>query len=211
MADDSGTSRSLFSYYGSSAGIDGSRQLPVLPEELEYFAEQELITIVPNFSLDGGSKLFCIGGTYGPFTPNMPTDVPLWLALMLHKRKKCRIQPPAWMKRDDLEKILHDEKTIPQYFQPLPFYYIEISKILFEKAVDAFGDDFSEVRHLLESIRRVRYHKIATGLRLGLRKVEKAVPVKLNNLSAAECNSIRLLFKGTLDHFHQLTKRNKEW
>lgn len=49
---------SLFSYYGASR--DG-RQLPVTPDELEMFAEQELVEIVPNFSLDGGSMLYCIG------------------------------------------------------------------------------------------------------------------------------------------------------
>ena len=37
-------------------------------------------------------------------------------------------------------------------------------------------------------------------------QVEKAFTVKLNNLSAAECNMIRMLFKGTLDHFHQISK-----
>lgn len=42
-------------------------------------------------------------GTYGPFQPNMPTDVPLWMALMLRKRKKCRIQPPAWMSVENLK------------------------------------------------------------------------------------------------------------
>jgi hypothetical protein len=42
-------------------------------------------------------------GTYGPFQPNMPSDVPLWLAIMLHKRKKCRIQPPRWMNPQHLQ------------------------------------------------------------------------------------------------------------
>ena len=32
------------------------------------------------------------------------------------------------------------------------------------------------------------------------------IPRFQNNLSAAECNMIRLLFKGTLDHFHQISK-----
>ena len=54
----------------------------------------------------------------------------------------------------------------------------------------------------MESIRKVRYHKIETGLR----RVNEAITVKLNNLSAAECNMIRLLFKGTLDHFYQISK-----
>jgi len=46
---------------------------------------------------------FDVQGTYGPFQPNMPVDVPLWMATMLHKRKKCRIQPPGWMNAEQLQ------------------------------------------------------------------------------------------------------------
>ena len=42
-------------------------------------------------------------GDYGPFQPNFPVKVPLWLAVMLHKRKKCRIRPPDWMQSDHLQ------------------------------------------------------------------------------------------------------------
>lgn len=48
----------------------------------------------------------------------------------------------------------------------------------------------------------MRYSKIETGLR----KVGGPITVKLNNLAAAECNMIRLLFKGTLEQFHELGK-----
>lgn len=61
---------------------------------------------------------------------------------------------------------------------------------------------WSQVRHLVEAIRKVRYSKIEAGLR----KVGGPITVKLNNLSAAECNMIRMLFKGTLDHFYELGK-----
>ncbi|KAG1676525.1 hypothetical protein FOA52_000068 [Chlamydomonas sp. UWO 241] len=200
--------RSLFSYYGpgSSPCVD-QRALPVTPEELELFAEQELVTIVPNFTLDGAGLLYCIGDHYGPFLANSRIDVPIWLALMLHKRKRCTVLPPEWMEKDKLAEMLDEEKSATQFFQPLPFYYVEISKLLFQSAVDAFGETFLEVTGLIESIRKVRYHKIETGLR----KVTDAITVKLNNLSAAECNMIRLLFKGTLDHFHQITKNDRKW
>ena len=42
-------------------------------------------------------------GDYGPFMPNMPIQVPIWLAAMLHKRKKCRIQAPEWMNAETLQ------------------------------------------------------------------------------------------------------------
>ncbi len=36
-------------------------------------------------------------GEYGPFNPSMATQVPLWLAVNLRKRQKCRIEPPHWL------------------------------------------------------------------------------------------------------------------
>jgi hypothetical protein len=34
---------------------------PCVDRQLEFFAQQEMVTIVPNFSLQGGFSLFCIG------------------------------------------------------------------------------------------------------------------------------------------------------
>lgn len=41
--------------------------------------------------------LCCAQGDLGPFNPGLPVDVPVWLALNLKQRQKCRIVPPAWM------------------------------------------------------------------------------------------------------------------
>ena len=34
---------------------------------------------------------------YGPFKPNFPCNVPLWLAIDLKRKKRCKIQPPPWL------------------------------------------------------------------------------------------------------------------
>ena len=47
--------------------------------------------------------LICMQADYGPFQPNRPVEVPLWMAMALHKRKKCRILPPGWMDIDSLK------------------------------------------------------------------------------------------------------------
>ena len=41
--------------------------------------------------------------------------------------------------------MLQEEKGATSFFQPLPFYYVEISKLLFHNAVDAFGENYMEV------------------------------------------------------------------
>ena len=58
-------------------------------------AEDTLVTIIPKFSRRDPYRF--IGGTYGPFIPNLPVKVPLWLALHLKKNQKCQIQAPLWL------------------------------------------------------------------------------------------------------------------
>ena len=36
-------------------------------------------------------------GEVGPFQPQVPVEVPLWLAANLKQRQKCRIITPEWM------------------------------------------------------------------------------------------------------------------
>ena len=49
------------------------------------------------------SPICAVQGEWGPFRPNFPVEVPLWLALALQKKRCCRIQIPAWMKVEHLE------------------------------------------------------------------------------------------------------------
>ena len=53
----------------------------------------------------------CLQGDIGPFNASLPTEVPLWVAIFLKQRRKCRIQPPDWM---DVGKITHS--IVVQFF-----------------------------------------------------------------------------------------------
>lgn len=97
--------------------------------ELEFFAEDEIVTIVPNFSLPHNATMECLGGEFGPFRPNMPLEVPLWMALALHRWKRCSVQAPDWMKPDNLQEVLDEERRLRNAFQELPFHYIEVCNI----------------------------------------------------------------------------------
>ncbi|XP_066438412.1 DNA replication complex GINS protein PSF2-like [Eleutherodactylus coqui] len=72
------------------------------PAEVEFLAEKQLVTVIPNFSLD---KVYLIGGDLGPFNPGLPVQVPLWLAVNLKQRQKGCIVPPEWMDIGKLEEI----------------------------------------------------------------------------------------------------------
>ncbi|KAG2487535.1 hypothetical protein HYH03_013815 [Edaphochlamys debaryana] len=151
----------------------------------------------------------CIEKAYGPFRANIPVEVPLCLALALYRRGKCRIQAPDWMDRERLKTMLEEERTVPQYFQPVPQFYVEVARMLFTEARAIFGSnaDVNEVQDLIEELKKVRNSKILDGLR----KVSGAITVKLNNLSASESNKIRLLFEHSLNVWHQLSKNDKQW
>ncbi|KAI8465082.1 MAG: DNA replication complex GINS protein [Monoraphidium minutum] len=187
------------------ASTTGSKvALPVAPEELEFFAEEEPITIIPSFKLrhNATGMLSCIGGDYGPFRPNMPVEVPIWLALQLHKRGKCRIIPPAFLDVARLQALIAAEQSEVDAFQPVPFYFMEVTCLLFDAAKDAFGDSFFKVRDLLQRFVNIRRHKIEEGLRL----VAAASTIKLANLSAYEANLIRLNLQGSLNMFLKFSK-----
>ncbi|KAK9840239.1 hypothetical protein WJX74_006059 [Apatococcus lobatus] len=173
------------------------------PEQLEFFAEDVSVTILPNFSLSRGQETaHCIGGDYGPFQPNFPSDVPLWLAMYLHRHKKCKIEAPAWMSIDRLQELYDQERSMAAVFQHVPYHYIEISRLLLMFAKDSFGSDFHRTRELIEMIRKVRFNKIDSGLQM----LQGPMTVKLNNLSAIEINTIRPFFAGALDRFWKLAK-----
>ena len=80
------------------------------PNEVEFIAEKELVTVVPNFSESKLSLIsvsmwtvrvvtiiILIQGDIGPFNPSMPVQVPVWLAINLKQKQRCRIQAPDWL------------------------------------------------------------------------------------------------------------------
>nr|AAD38294.1 unknown protein [Oryza sativa Japonica Group] len=166
------------------------------PSEVEFVAEDEIVEIVPNIRMEA---LNMICGDFGPFFPQIASKVPLWLAVALKKRGKCTIRTPDWMTVDRLTQVLDAERESPKEFQPLPFHYIEISKLLFDHARDDISDAYL-VRSLIEDIRDVRFHKVETGLETISGRTHA---VKLKNLSAMEVNIVRPFMVRTLQAFYK--------
>jgi hypothetical protein len=42
-------------------------------------------------------------GEFGPFIPNVPVKVPLFIAMNLKEARRARIRPPAWLNSGDCE------------------------------------------------------------------------------------------------------------
>ncbi|KAJ1422581.1 GINS, helical bundle-like domain superfamily [Sesbania bispinosa] len=139
-------------------------------EELEFISEDEIVDIVPNLKMD---PLCLISGDFGPFTPQIVTQVQLWLAIAL-KRGKCSIRPPQWMS-------------------------VEISRLLFDHARDNIPDVYM-VRSLIEDIRDVRFHKVEIDLEAFN---GRTIVVKIKNLSAMEVNIVRPFIGRALQAFYK--------
>ncbi|BAT84966.1 hypothetical protein LR48_Vigan03g196200 [Vigna angularis] len=164
-------------------------------EELEFIAEDEIVDIVPNLKM-GPLNFIC--GDFGPFTPQIVTQVPLWLAIALKKRGKCSIRPPQWMSVEKLSKVLEEERDSQEMSDQLPFHYVEISRLLFDQARDNIPDLYM-VRSLIEDIRNVRFHKVETNLE---EFNGRTIAVKIKNLSAMEVNIVRPFIGRALQAFY---------
>ncbi|GAB2230039.1 hypothetical protein Droror1_Dr00014295 [Drosera rotundifolia] len=78
-------------------------------QQMEFLAEDERMEIVPNMRIESQPHqkkssrmeppLRLISGDYGPFQPQIVTQVPLWLAVGGFEEGggKCTIRPPEWM------------------------------------------------------------------------------------------------------------------
>lgn len=166
--------------------------------DIEFLAEKQLVQIVPNFLLD---KVYFISGDFGPFNPGLPVDVPLWLAINLKQRQKCRINPPEWLNVDDLE-AKKDEEVTSEIFTKLPNpHFREMTNLLLANATDNIPKA-DEIRTLVKDIWDVR----AAKLRSNVDKFVKlqASHARLDNLTQMEINTIRPFLTGSLDHLHKL-------
>lgn len=77
------------------------------PSKIEFLGEKQLVNIVPNFNLD---MIYLISGTVGPFRAGLPVKVPIWLAVCLKQKQKCRIVSQDWMDIESLNERKEMEK-----------------------------------------------------------------------------------------------------
>lgn len=118
------------------------------PAEVEFLAENQSIQIIPNFSHD---RLYLICGEVGPFRPGIPVQVPLWMAVNLKQRQKCRLTAPEWMNVDILNKLKEDEAQSKTFVQmPDEHYMVTAQLVLGAAPQDIASAD--EIRMLIKVI-----------------------------------------------------------
>ncbi|KAJ1931891.1 DNA replication protein psf2 [Linderina pennispora] len=169
--------------------------------ELEYLAQSEPITIVPLYRME---RVELVSGPIGPFRPPQKTSVPLWLAVQLKRSSRCRIVAPNWLSADHLQKLVRKEEQPYSRFTKLPMHYLEIAHILLTCAEDDLIEP-QNIRRLLQDLREVRQGKVRQGLAL-----LNPLQLQMDNLSMAEINEIRPVFRHSFDMLRQLETLERE-
>lgn len=124
------------------------------PSEVEFFGEKRLVSIVPNFNLD---VIHLISGPVGPFRAGLPVKVPIWLAMCLKQKQKCRIVNQEWMDPEGLNERKEMEKMskygnrrsknslLPALIHNISSYYYYYSICVISKLILLFNKVFKGV------------------------------------------------------------------
>ncbi|XP_041377098.1 DNA replication complex GINS protein PSF2-like [Gigantopelta aegis] len=168
------------------------------PAEVEFLAEKEMVSVVPNFSQD---TIYLIGGDIGPFSPGLSVQVPLWLAVNLKQRQKCRVIPPDWMDVEKLEEKKQAEND-SKFFTEMPSrFYMEVTQLLLKSATDDIPKA-DEVRTLIKDIWDLRIAKLRSSIDTFVKS--DATHAKLNFLTLMEINTVRPFLTKALGEMHVL-------
>ncbi|KAI1853370.1 hypothetical protein JX266_002076 [Neoarthrinium moseri] len=90
----------------------------LVPTEVAFLCEMELVTIVPRQRLE---SIPLLSGATPALRPPHRAQIPLWLALLLKKQRRANIVPPAWLHPASLAEIIHQETNVdPEAFSPPP-------------------------------------------------------------------------------------------
>ncbi|OWR45505.1 probable DNA replication complex GINS protein PSF2 [Danaus plexippus] len=168
------------------------------PYEIEFIGENRIVSIIPNFSYD---KIYLICGEFGPFRAGLPMNVPLWLAVMLKQKQKCRIVPPDWMDIEILEGIKEEEKK-SRFFTKMPneHYMVEAKLIL-----GAANEDIpraAEIKTIIKDIWDIRMSKLRTSMD-ALMKSGGSYG-RLDHLTMMEINSVKPILPEAMDELYRI-------
>lgn len=176
--------------------------------ETEFFAEETIIRIVSEVN---HAAFRFLSGTFGPLEIGLPCEVPLWLAITLRKKGKCRIEIPEWMKPEYLEAKIAREKSQSE-FENMPFHYMEIAQLLLTHAREDIGSP-DRVAALLQDFENIRMDRMRSGfisLSQQVNKGDKVVSTQLNNVSAMEILTVKRFLAESLSMLRELSTLNEE-
>jgi len=134
--------------------------------------------------------------------PLKAITLPLWLIIELKLKKLGKVVLPTWLSELELKKLLQYEFNSLQLSE-LPYFWLEISKLLIEIAADDI-DSLEEVKKTLKDLKEVRQNKLRSSLKFTLSSQNPGAQqtrdysfknvlnhLEIPNLSHFELNEIR--------------------
>ncbi|CAH8573141.1 unnamed protein product [Schistosoma margrebowiei] len=174
------------------------------PAELEFLSEEEGLTIVPKFKLDA---IKLLNTTIGPFFPNVPTVVPLWVALFLRGQQKCRIMPPAWLTLEKLNECKEAEENDSGCTSPPHSQYIEISTLLLQHAAEDIPNPES-IRNIVRDVWDIRVGKLLSSVNGFLSSGSSTA--RVSQLTNMELTTLHNLLANSMDQLSLLRQATSQ-
>ncbi|XP_046680728.1 probable DNA replication complex GINS protein PSF2 [Homalodisca vitripennis] len=175
------------------------------PSEIEFLAERQNISIIPKFT--SNNILHLISGDIGPFRAGLPVVVPLWVAVNLRQRQKCRIVPPDWMNIERLLEKKEEEKSSRLFTKMPDEHYMEVAHMLLSVA----GDDIErpdEIRTAVKDLWDIRVSKLRSSVDTFIKSHGRTA--RVDHLTQLEINSVRPLLPDALNIVHDLQTEDAE-
>lgn len=175
------------------------------PSEIEFIAERQTVSITPKFT--SNNILHLISGDIGPFRAGLPIVVPIWIAVNLRQRQKCRIIAPDWMCVETLLEKKEEEKN-SRYFTKMPSeHYMEVAQMLLAVAGTDI-DRADEIRTAVKDIWDIRISKLRSSVDTFIKSSGRHA--QLNHLTQFEINSTRPFLLDALNVLHNLHGNDAE-
>ena len=86
---------------------------------------------------------------FRPFRPGIPVQIPLWMAINLKQRQKCRLTAPEWMTVETLTQ-LKDEESQSRAFISMPDEHYMVTTQLLLGAAPHDISNADEIRTLVK-------------------------------------------------------------
>lgn len=140
-------------------------------------------------------------GDVGPFKPGLPVSVPLWLAVNLRQRQRCRLVRPGWLEVERLEEVRDMEKEDPLFTEMPASNIFVVTNLILDCAKEDI-EKADQVRMVLRDIwdiRQAKLRKSVDGFIQG-----GFLHSKLNHLQLIELNSVRPLLPHAFDQVNRL-------
>jgi GINS complex subunit 2 len=168
------------------------------PEELEFLAEDTMVTIIPSVKYP---VLYMLTGDIGPMEPSIPVEVPLWLAVHMRQRKQCRLVLPDWLSVEALAEQ-KDREFKSKVFEAVPSEsYVEISQLIVEHFAEEIPES-NNIRLLIKDILDQRLAKLRTSVDAFMKRSDPMG--KVDHITQIELCSLRNLLTCGMDQLEML-------